>query len=267
MLDVKNLSASVDGKAILYGVSLNFEPGKNYCVLGKNGSGKSSLSSVLMGHPRYRVDGGSVTVDGKDLLVMNPEERSAAGLFLSFQNVPEVKGVRLGEYLRTVANTHVALKNSGTKALTPFVFRRFVAPFLKELDIAEAFLDRDLNAGFSGGEKRKVEMLQLRLIQPRYIILDEIDSGLDLDAFRAIAAMLAKMSGPEVSLIIITHYFTIIDTVSIDGVYLMEEGKIVQMGGRELAQDIRQNGFRKECLDCPLLQKELCPEGKTAVTK
>ena len=256
MLDVKDLTASVDGKTILRGVTLSFEPGKNYCLLGKNGSGKSSLSSVLMGHPRYRVDGGSVTADGKDLLAMSPEDRSAAGVFLSFQNVPEVKGVRLGEYLRTVANVHLAHRDASAKPLTPFVFKRFLAPFLQELDIPEAFLDRDLNAGFSGGEKRKVEMLQLRLIRPRYVILDEVDSGLDLDAFRTIAAMLAKMAGPEVSLIVITHYFTIIDTVPVHGVYLLEDGKVIRSGGRELAEEIRASGFRKECLECPLPCKE-----------
>ncbi len=252
MLETKDLRVSVDGKEVVSGVSLRFEPGKNYCLLGRNGSGKSSFASALMGHPKYEVTGGSATVDGKDLLAMAPEERSAAGIFLSFQNVPEVKGVRLGEYLRTVHNLHAARLAPGAAQLTPFVFRRFLKPMLAELEIPESFLDRDLNAGFSGGEKRKAEMLQLRLARPRYVILDEVDSGLDLDAFRSVAAMLAKMSGPEVCLVIITHYFTIIDTVSVDGVYVMDAGKIARAGCRDLAESIRKAGFGPDCGGCPM---------------
>lgn len=250
MLNIKNLSVSVDEKTILQDISLSFELGKNYCVLGKNGSGKSTLAAALMGHPKYRIDRGEVIIDGKNLLAMTPEDRSRAGLFLSFQNIPEIKGVRLGEYLRTVTNTHLAYKSPQAKSLTPFVFKRFVAPFLKDLGIPEEFLQRDLHTGFSGGEKRKVEMLQLQLIKPRYIILDEIDSGLDLDALRTIAQLLSQITSPESSLIIITHCFALLDTVKVDATYVLESGRVVQSGDRTLANEIRRTGYADSCASC-----------------
>ena len=174
---------------------------------------------------------------------MEPEERSAAGIFLSFQNIAEIKGIRLLEYLRTIYNIHLKNKNADTTELTPFVFKRFITPICEQFDIPLDFLDRDLNVGFSGGEKRKIEVLQLQLIGPKYIILDEVDSGLDLDAFRMVATMLQKMSTESNSIIIITHYFTILDYVEVDEVYVLRKGQIVETGGPEIAERIRGEGF------------------------
>ncbi len=243
MIQIKNIEVSAGDVEILKGVSLDFEPGKNYCLLGKNGSWKSTLSSVLMGHPKYEVRSGDITIEGEDLLEMEPDERSAAGIFLSFQNIPEIKGVKLSEYLRTIFNISSKNNNDDFTELSPFMFKRFVKSHLAELQIDEAFLERDLNVGFSGGEKRKIEILQMKLIGPKYIILDEIDSGLDLDAFKTVATMLQSLSSPENSIIIITHYFTILEYIDVDKVFVMKAGKVVKEGWKELAKQISQEGF------------------------
>jgi Fe-S cluster assembly ATP-binding protein len=240
-------------KEILKWVSLRFEPWKNYCLLGKNGSGKSTLSSVLMGHPKYEVTAWSIDIevpvpDGtgtemQDLLDMEPDERSRAGIFLSFQNIPEIQGVKLSEYLRTIFNISKKNENEEFTELSPFMFKRYIKPFLQELYIEESFLDRDLNVGFSGGEKRKIEILQMKLIGPKYIILDEIDSGLDLDAFKTVATMLQSLSNEHNSIIIITHYFTILEYINVDTVFVMKDGKLVKQWGNELASEIQEKGF------------------------
>lgn len=243
MIDIHDLHVSAGEKEILQGVSLTFELWKNYCILWKNGSGKSTLSSVLMGHPKYEVTSGSISINGDDLLEMEANERANAGIFLSFQNIPEIKGVKLSEYLRTIFNISKKSKDENFQDISPFVFKRFILPFLKELHIEESFLDRDLNVGFSGGEKRKIEILQMKLIGPKYIILDEIDSGLDLDAFKTVATLLQSLSSQENSIIIITHYFTILDSIDVDTVYVMRDGKVVKQGGKELAEEVKEKGF------------------------
>lgn len=204
-----------------------------------------------MGHPKYEVTSGSIEIQvpvpngtgTENLLEMEPDERSQAGIFLSFQNIPEIKGVKLSEYLRTIFN--ISLKNNSEDftELSPFMFKRYIKSHLEELHIDEAFLDRDLNVGFSGGEKRKIEILQMKLIGPKYIILDEIDSGLDLDAFKTVATMLQSLSNENNSIIIITHYFTILDYIDVDTVFVMKQGKVVKEGGKELAEEIKENGF------------------------
>jgi Fe-S cluster assembly ATP-binding protein len=161
---------------------------------------------------------------------MQADERSAAGIFLSFQNIPEIKGVKLSEYLRTIFNISSKNSNEDFTELSPFMFKRFIKSHLAQLQIEEAFLERDLNVGFSGGEKRKIEILQMKLIGPKYIILDEIDSGLDLDAFKTVATMLQSLSSPENSIIIITHYFTILDYIDVDTVFVMKAGQVVKEG-------------------------------------
>lgn len=176
-----------------------------------------------MGNPAYEVTEGSITLDGADLLTMSPEERSLAGIFLSFQNVTEIKGIKVSEYLRTIYNLHLPRISPGTAPLSPMLFHRFIKTLLTSCDIPEAFLERDLNVGFSGGEKRKLEVLQLKLIKPTYIILDEIDSGLDLDAFRLVAKMLSECASPVRSIIIITHYFEILESIPVDQVIVMRD--------------------------------------------
>lgn len=245
MINIKNLEVSVWDESILKWVSLKFELGKNYCILGKNWSGKSTLSSVLMWHPSYEITTWEITLDWEDLIEMEPNERSAAGIFLSFQNIPEIKWVKLSEYLRTIFNIAEKGRNPDFKDISPFLFKRYIKKYLEELHIDEVFLERDLNVWFSGGEKRKIEILQMKLIWPKYIILDEIDSWLDLDAFKTVATMLRSLSSPENSIIIITHYFTILEYIDVDSVYVMKDGEVVKQGGKELAAEVQEKGFEK----------------------
>jgi Fe-S cluster assembly ATP-binding protein len=243
MIEVKNLKVGVEEKEILKWISMKFELGKNYCLLWKNGSGKSTLSSFLMGHPKYKHISGEVTIEDKNLLELNPEMRSEMWLFLSFQNVPEIKGIKLSEYLRTIYNIHLKQSNPDVKDLSPFLFKRFIKKYIDHLHIDQSFLERDLNVWFSWGEKRKIEILQMNLIGPKYIILDEIDSGLDLDAFRAIAELLQELSNENNTLIIITHYFKILEYVSVDKVYVLKSGEVIKEWGPELAKEISESGF------------------------
>ncbi|MDD5197685.1 MAG: Fe-S cluster assembly ATPase SufC [Candidatus Gracilibacteria bacterium] len=240
MIQVQNLRVSVEGKEILRNIDIAFETGKTYYLLGQNGSGKSSLALTLMGHPKYQIQEGSMTIDGENLATMTPDERSHRGLFLSLQNIPEVRGVRLGEYLRTIYNRNLS---AGTKALSPFLCRRYLTTLTKELSMPESFLDRDLNVGFSGGEKRKIEILQMKLLNPRYIILDEIESGLDVDAFRTVAELLSRVKTPDNTLIIITHNFRMTEFVKPNEVIILKNGEIAERGGGELVEKIGVGGF------------------------
>ncbi len=251
MISIKNLKVNVWEKEILKWVSLDFEIGKNYLLLGKNWSGKSSLSSVIAGNPKYDVVGGEILIEtgikGQErpvsLLDMAPDERSKAGIFLSFQNVPEIKWINLWEYLRIIYNIHLKNTKPESSEITPFIFKRFIKQYLEEFKIDEAFLARDLNVGFSGWEKRKIEMLQVKLIWPKYIILDEIDSGLDVDAFKTVAELLAKLDSPNNTFIIITHYFKIVDYFKIDKVYLLEDWKLKKEWWMEIVEEIKERGF------------------------
>lgn len=241
-IEINNLSVKISGKEILSSVSLFFEKWKNYVLLWRNGSWKSTLSATLAWNPKYEVTQWSITVEGKNLLTMKPEERSKAGLFLSFQNVPEIKGISLSEYLRTIYNIHLANKGTATQ-VSPFLFKRVIKKHLDELKLDENFLSRDLNVWFSGGEKRKIEILQMKLIEPSYIILDEIDSWLDLDAFKAVASLLQSINSKDNTIIIITHYFTILDYIEADNVIIMKNGKVLKEGGKELVVEIKEKGF------------------------
>ena len=245
MIQIKKLKIKVLNKQILNWVSLNFELGKNYLLLWKNGSWKSSLSSFLMWNPSYEYESGEVILEWNDLLELSPEERSKAGLFLSFQNVPEIAWIKLSEYLRTIYNINLKNSELEVRELSPFVFKRFIKKYLSELNIDEKFLDRDLNVWFSGWEKRKIEILQMKLIWPKYIILDEIDSWLDLDAFKTIANLLKDLSSENNTIIIITHHFKILDYIDIDKIYVMKDGNIVREGWVELADEINEKGFEE----------------------
>lgn len=243
MIKIENLKIWVEEKEILKWVDLEFEKWKNYCLLGKNWSWKSSLSAFLMWHPKYEYISWKVEIDGENLLEMSPDERSKAGIFLSFQNVPEIKWIKLSEYLRTIYNISLKNENPENPDISPFIFKKFIKKYLEELKIEEEFLDRDLNVGFSGWEKRKIEILQMKLIWPKYIILDEIDSGLDLDAFKAVCELLKNLNNSENTFIIITHYFKILEYLDIDKVYVMKWWNIYKEGGEELVEFIKENGY------------------------
>lgn len=243
MINVKNLKVKVGEKEILKWISLNFELGKNYLLLWKNWSGKSSLASTIAGNPKYEVIDWNIELNWKDLISMTPDERSKQWIFLSFQNVPEIKWINLWEYLRIIYNIHLKNSNPENREITPFIFKRYIKQFLDEFKIDENFLQRDLNVWFSGWEKRKIEMLQVKLIWPKYIILDEIDSWLDVDAFKIVAELLSKLDSENNTFIIITHYFKIVDYFKIDKVYLLEGGKLKKEWWIEIAEDIKERGF------------------------
>jgi len=243
MIKIQNLKVWVWEKVILNWINLEFEIWKNYCLLWKNGSGKSTLSSFLMWHPWYNHIDWNVEIDWKNLFDMWVEERSAAWLFLSFQSVPEIIGINLGEYLRIIYNISLKNLDPEQKDISPFIFKRHIKKYLYELSIPELFLDRDLNVWFSWWEKRKIEILQMKLIWPKYIILDEIDSWLDLDAFRAVASMLKNLSNENNTLIIITHYFKILEYIDVDKVYVLKDWLVERSGWSEMINEIMEKGF------------------------
>lgn len=237
MLQLQNINVTIDDKTIITDLSMSFEQWKNYCILGKNGSWKSSLALTTMGHPHYEITGGDILLSGESILEREPHERAKAGIFLAFQSIPSIKGVKLFEFLRTTYNARFDTDEK-------FVwFKKIIVPLMEELDIDTEFLRRELNVWFSGGERRKIEVLQIRLLQPTYIFLDEIDSGLDVDAFRNVATLLQQLDSDEVSFIIITHYFTITDYLPIDHVYLLEQWSIREQGDAQLITQIQENGF------------------------
>lgn len=237
MLSIQNLHLQIESKSILNGVNCDFEVGKNYCLLGKNGSGKSSLALGVMGHPSYHITEGDIVIDGQSIKDLSPHERAKKGVFLAFQTIPEIKGVKLFEFLRTIYSEKIWTNQSF------LAFKKVIEPLLEELGIDKEFLRRDLNVGFSGGEKRKIEILQLRLLEPMYIFLDEVDSGLDVDAFRSVAQLIQSLNSEKNCFIIITHYFSILDYVPVDRVYILEQGKIVKQWLSELAHEIKEKGF------------------------
>ncbi|MDR2416421.1 MAG: Fe-S cluster assembly ATPase SufC [Candidatus Peribacteria bacterium] len=237
MLELQNLSVQVGEKKILNQISLTFEKGKNYCILGKNGSGKSSLAMTLMGHPDYTITAGEIFLDGEKCTTLSPDERAKRGIFLAFQHIPEIPGIKLFEFLKGIYDVA-----KGT--ITTFLaFKALVEPMLEELKLSKEFLRRDLNVGFSGGERRKFEILQIKLLNPKRIILDEIDSGLDVDAFKVVACLLASLNSAENTFIVITHIFSILDSLSVDKVIVLQNGSIVQKGGKEVVERVKEEGF------------------------
>ena len=236
-LVVQDLHVSVDGKPILKGVDLTLRTGEVHAIMGPNGSGKTTLSFTVAGHPRYLVESGSVTLDGEDLLALAPDERARAGLFLAFQYPSEVPGVTVANFLRT------ALSAVKGEQLSIFDFYPVLKEKMDLLNIDEAFATRYLNQGFSGGEKKRHEMLQMALLGPKFGILDETDSGLDIDALKAVATGVNTMRGPNLGLLVITHYNRILDYVVPDFVHIMIDGRIVRSGTKELAQEVESRGY------------------------
>jgi len=236
MLEIKSLHASIEGKPILKGVNLKLELGKVNALMGPNGSGKSTLSSVLMGDPRFEVTQGEIIFNGKSVLELEPHERAKLGLFLSFQYPQEISGVTISNFLRT------ALKNLG-KEMDTEEFQTFVKSKMSLLGMKEDFLSRYLNEGFSGGEKKRAEILQLLTLDPKLAILDETDSGLDIDALKAVSSGVNNFINKDKSVLIITHYKRILDYIKPDKLFIMIDGKIVLEGSGDLVDQLEEKGY------------------------
>jgi Fe-S cluster assembly ATP-binding protein len=241
LLAISNLHARFDGKDILKGLSLTIEPGKVHAIMGPNGSGKSTLGYVLAGRPGYEVTGGSVQFAGADLLALEPDQRAAAGLFLAFQYPVEIPGVSSMNFLRTALNAQ--RKQRGQDEVDAASFLRLVREKAKVLGITDEMLKRPLNVGFSGGEKKRLETLQLLLLEPKLAVLDETDSGLDIDALKVVAEGVNRLRSPERGLLVITHYQRLLDYIKPDVVHVLAGGKIVKTGGPELALELEAKGY------------------------
>ncbi|MDR9856941.1 Fe-S cluster assembly ATPase SufC [Paenibacillus sp. VCA1] len=238
-LRIDQLRASVEGKEILKGLSLEVRGGEIHAVMGPNGTGKSTLASTLMGHPKYEVLGGSVTINGEDLLEMDVDERGRAGLFLAMQYPSEITGVTNSDFMRSAIN---AQRGEGNE-ISLMKFIRLMESNMNTLEMNPEFMHRYLNEGFSGGEKKRNEILQMMMLQPKIAILDEVDSGLDIDALRIVAQGVNSLRSADRGFLIITHYQRLLDYITPDFVHIMMQGRIVKSGGPELAQRLEAEGY------------------------
>ena len=241
LLEVRNLTAKVAGVEILKGISLTVRAGEVHAIMGPNGSGKSTFAKALAGHPAYEITGGTATFDGKDLLALTSEERARAGLFLGFQYPVEVPGVANSQFLRLAYNTVQGAR--GKEELDPLEFDDFVRERMKLLEMDPAFLDRSVNEGFSGGEKKRNEILQMALLEPRLAFLDETDSGLDIDALRIVANGVNKLLTPDNAVVLVTHYQRLLNYIVPDYVHVMDGGRIVKTGDKALALELESRGY------------------------
>jgi Fe-S cluster assembly ATP-binding protein len=241
LLEVRGLTATVAGIEILKGIDLTIRAGEVHAIMGPNGSGKSTLAKVLAGHPSYQVTGGEVLFDGKNLFELPPEERARAGLFLGFQYPVEVPGVTNSSFLRMAYNTVQGAR--GKDELDPLEFDDYVQDKLKLLDMAPAFLERSVNEGFSGGEKKRNEILQMAILEPNLAILDETDSGLDIDALRIVANGVNRLRAPDNAVVLVTHYQRLLNYIVPDYVHVMDQGRIIKTGGKELAVELESRGY------------------------
>jgi len=241
MLEIKNLHVEVEGREILKGLDLQLPAGQVHAIMGPNGSGKSTLAYVLAGKEDYEVTAGSITWKGEDLLAMDPSERAAAGVFLAFQYPMEIPGVATMTFLRTAVNA--VRKARGHAELSTPDFLRFVREKAAELRIDPDMLKRPLNVGFSGGEKKRNEILQMSLLEPSLCVLDETDSGLDVDAIRIVAEGVNALRSPERAMLVITHYQRLLDYIVPDRVHVLSDGRVARSGGPELALELEQSGY------------------------
>jgi Fe-S cluster assembly ATP-binding protein len=243
MLEVKNLHVEIDGKKILNGLDLSVGKGEVHAIMGPNGSGKSTLAYVLAGKEDYEVTAGEVEFDGEDILAMEPDERAAKGLFLAFQYPMEIPGVASMTFLRTALNAQ--RKRRGEAELTTPDFMRLVRDAAGKLGIDQDMLRRAVNVGFSGGEKKRNEILQMAVLQPRLAVLDETDSGLDIDALKIVADGVNRLRSPERAMVVITHYQRLLTYIVPDVVHVLSRGRIVRTGGKELALELEAQGYRQ----------------------
>jgi Fe-S cluster assembly ATP-binding protein len=241
MLEISGLTATIDGKQILNGIDLIVPTGEVHAIMGPNGSGKSTLSYVLSGREGYEVTGGTAQFDGKDLLAMTPEQRAATGLFLAFQYPVELPGVNNANFLRVALNAQRRAR--GESELDAIQFLKLARAETKRLSMPDDMLKRNVNVGFSGGEKKRNEVLQMAILRPRLAILDETDSGLDIDALKIVADGVNALRGPAFSALVITHYQRLLDHIVPDRVHVLAGGRIIRSGGPELAQELEANGY------------------------
>ncbi|MBF2051155.1 MAG: Fe-S cluster assembly ATPase SufC [Elainella sp. C42_A2020_010] len=241
ILSVKDLTANVDNTPILKGMNLEIKAGEIHAIMGPNGSGKSTFSKVLAGHPDYEVTGGEVTYLGQNLLELEPEERARSGVFLAFQYPLEIPGVSNLDFLRVAYNSK--RKHAGLEELDAFDFDDLVEQKLEIVKMDASFLNRSVNEGFSGGEKKRNEILQMAVLEPKLAILDETDSGLDIDALRIVANGVNQLSTPDNAMLIITHYQRLLEYIVPDYVHVMANGRIIRTGGKELALELEERGY------------------------
>ena len=237
MLKIENLQVEIDGQEIVKGLDLEVGEGEIHAIMGPNGSGKSTLANVLMGHPRYEVTGGSIDFRGQDVFELEPDERAKLGMFLAFQYPSEVPGVSVANFLRTAVNS------VREEELSPMDMYRLIQEKMKIMQMDPRFAERYLNEGFSGGEKKRNEILQMLMLDPTLAIMDETDSGLDIDALQVVARGVNELRGPEFSAVIITHYQRILRYIEPDHVHVMLDGLIVTSGGKELAEELEDKGY------------------------
>ena len=231
----------MEGKEILHGISLEVQKGEVHAIMGPNGSGKSTLAHTLMGHPKYIVTKGTVSFQGKDLLAMKPDERARSGLFLAFQYPRELAGVTFRSFLFAAYKAC----HADAKKISPIKFKKIIEEKMKALSMDPAFAERSVNHGFSGGEKKKAEILQLKVLEPMLALLDETDSGLDIDALKIVAEGVNSMHTPEFSAVIVTHYARILEYITPDKIHIMVAGRIVESGGAELANRLEKEGYER----------------------
>jgi Fe-S cluster assembly ATP-binding protein len=241
LLEINDLHATVADREILKGISLTVNPGEVHAIMGPNGSGKSTLAQVLAGRELYQVTGGTVTLDGKDLFEMDPEERAREGVFLAFQYPVEIPGVNNTYFLKAAVNA--IRKHRGEEELDAMEFLKLVKDKMRVLHIDQSLLNRPVNEGFSGGEKKRNEIFQMAVLDPKLAILDETDSGLDIDALRVVADGVNALRGPERAIVVITHYQRLLNYIVPDYVHILSAGRIVRSGGKELAMELEEKGY------------------------
>ena len=243
-LEIRNLHVSINGTPILKGVNLTINQGETHALMGPNGSGKSTLAYALMGHPAYTIDAGQVIFDGEEVLELEADERSRLGLFLAFQYPVAVPGVSVANFLRSAINARRKSQNPEDQGISIPQFRKLLTQKMDLLGIDNKFAGRYLTEGFSGGEKKRNEILQLATLEPRIAILDETDSGLDIDALRIVADGVNKLKGPDLGILVITHYKRMLDYLQPEHIHLMMDGRIVESGGPELAEEVETAGYK-----------------------
>jgi Fe-S cluster assembly ATP-binding protein len=241
MLDIKNLQVQAEGKQILKGVDLHVKAGEVHAIMGPNGSGKSTLARAIAGHPEYQVTGGDVSYEGRDLLEMDPDERAREGIFMAFQYPVEIAGVNNAYFLKAAVNAK--RKHHGEPELDAMEFMALIKEKSQLLEIDQSMLQRAVNEGFSGGEKKRNEIFQMALLEPKLAVLDETDSGLDIDALKVVARGVNALRSPERAMVVVTHYQRLLDYIIPDFVHVLSAGRIVKSGGKELALELEKKGY------------------------